>query len=97
MNNDLTKWGGGVPSRVVRQTAAAMQLERSKAAIEAIKLDNVTKLRMLAMQGAVDLDNFRQQAAANNPELNLILGRIEMGYVSDTEQIIRNHTNPFGF
>lgn len=89
--------GSGVPSRIMRQTATEMQVARSKAAIEAVKMDNVVKLRMLAMQGAVDLDNFRQQSAASNPELNSILARIEMGYVNDVEQIIRGHVNPFGF
>jgi len=95
--SSLIQPAGGVPlSRGQRQTLRAMREERGRAAVAAVKIENARMHRQIAMESAVSLDDYRQLVAVNNPELNSVLARLEMGFVNDVEQIIRAHNNPLG-
>lgn len=98
--NEVTQWtGGGTleprrPSRSLKGDSRSIVENARKTALE---LDALAAVYGRAMERAVDLDNHRSALASNNPELDAVLVRLELGFVSAVESKLRSHTSRFGF
>ncbi|MBO0983658.1 hypothetical protein [Rathayibacter sp. SD072] len=51
-----------------------------------LKIDAAAAVTAHLMDRAVDLDNHRRNLAGNDPTLNAVLTRIELGFVAKGEQ-----------
>lgn len=97
--NELTQWGGGGgleprrPSRGIKREGRDIVERTRKTALE---VDALTALYGRAMERTVDLDHHRQALASNNPELNAVLIRLELGFVANVESKLREHNSKFG-
>lgn len=94
--NDLERWGKRtqsiIPSREERVHNQAMQAVTYDARETALRLDAEAAITARFMDRAVDIDQHRKALAGDDPVLNAVLMRIELGFVAKGEQ----HQRGFG-
>lgn len=97
--NDLERWGSRsqsiIPSRDERAHAVAVRRIVHEAKETRLKVDAAAAVTAYLMDRAVDLDNHRRNLAGDDPTLNAVLTRIELGFVAKGEQYQRDFGSRF--
>jgi hypothetical protein len=97
--NELEKWGERsprVPSREDRAHGRAVGKVKRDTQMAALTVDAHAALSGRIMERAVDIDNYRRSLAGDDPTLNAVLTRIELGFVTNAERIQRSFGSEFG-
>lgn len=96
MANDLTPWQENrsslIPSRTERDHSRTMNGLVRATQVQGMRVDAEAALTGRIMERAVDLDNYRRSLAGDDPVLDSVLTRIEVGFV---EKALR-HQRDFG-
>ncbi len=96
MTNDLTPWQENrsslIPSRAERDHNRTMNSLVRATQVQGMRVDAEAALTGRIMERAVDLDNYRRALAGDDPVLDSVLTRIEVGFV---EKALR-HQRDFG-
>lgn len=97
--NELERWGTRpasiIPSREERAHGHAMQAVVYEAKQAALRVDAEAAVTSRIMDRAADLDAHRVALARNNPTLDAVLIRIELGFAVKAEQHQRNFGSRF--
>lgn len=97
--NELERWATRpatiIPTREERAHNAAVRNIVFDARESRIKIDAAAAVTVHLMERAVDLDNHRRNLAGNDPTLNAVLTRIELGFVTKGEQYQRDFGSGF--
>ncbi|WP_022907528.1 hypothetical protein [Curtobacterium sp. B18] len=97
--NDLEQWGkrssGFAVNRTERTHNQAMQNIVNEAREVGMRLDAEAAVAARFMERAVDLDNHRKALAGDDPTLNAVLLRIELGFVAKGERHQRGFNSGF--
>lgn len=97
--NELERWASGspsiVPSREERQHKKAVAALVHETKFAGLKVDAEAALTGRIMERAVDLDQYRKSLAGNDETLNMVLTRIELGFVDKGVRIQRQFGSAF--
>jgi len=97
--NELERWGNRpqsiIPTRQQRAHNAAVQSIVYEAKETRLKVDAAAAVTAYVMDRAVDLDTHRRNLAGDDPTLNAVLTRIELGFVTKGEQYQRDFGSRF--
>jgi hypothetical protein len=97
--NELQRWAAGpsavVPSKGerVHKRAVANLVRETKLA--GLKVDAEAALTGRIMERAVDIDQYRKSLAGNDETLNMVLTRIELGFVEKVQRVQKNFGSEF--
>lgn len=96
--SELSKWGhsGLTPRKTTRGTIKSAQGIVENVRLTGMELEGEAALWGRGMELITDLDHYRQLLARDNPELNVVLARFELGFAANAEKTIRNRNSPFG-
>lgn len=97
--NELERWASGspsiVPSREERQHKRAVANLVNDTKFAGLRVDAEAALTGRIMERAVDLDNYRKSLAGNDETLNMVLMRVELGYIDKAQRIQRQFGSEF--
>lgn len=97
--NELERWANRapriVPSREDRAHSKAVANLVRETKLSGLQVDAEAALTGRIMERAVDVDNYRKTLAGDDPTLNAVLTRIELGFVAKAEHIQRQHGSEF--
>jgi hypothetical protein len=97
--NELERWANRsqsiIPSRDERAHTTAVRKIVYDARESKVKIDAAAAVTVHLMERAVDLDNHRRNLAGDDPTLNAVLTRIELGFVAKGEQYQRDFGSRF--
>jgi hypothetical protein len=97
--NELQKWAAGASSVVsskderLHNKAVANLVRETKFA--GLKVDAEAALTGRIMERAVDIDQYRKSLAGNDETLNMVLTRIEIGFVEKAQRVQKNFGSEF--
>lgn len=97
--NELERWAtsspGIVPSREERQHRKAVNSLVRETQFAGLKVDAEAALTGRIMERAVDIDQYRKSLAGNDETLNMVLTRIELGFVDKAQRLQRTFGSEF--
>ena len=97
--NELQRWAAGtssiVPSKVERQHNRAVANLVRETKFAGLKVDAEAALTGRIMERAVDIDQYRKSLAGNDETLNMVLTRIELGFVEKAQRVQKNFGSEF--
>ena len=97
--NELERWATGspsiVPSREERQHKKAINNLVRETQFAGLKVDAEAALTGRIMERAVDIDQYRKSLAGNDETLNMVLTRIELGFVDKAQRLQRSFGSEF--
>ncbi len=97
--NELQRWASGssniVPSKDERQHNRAVANLVRETKFAGIKVDAEAALTGRIMERAVDIDQYRKSLAGNDETLNMVLTRIELGFVEKAQRVQKNFGSEF--
>lgn len=99
MTNELQRWAAGaaaaVPSKDERQHKKAVANLVRETKFAGLKVDAEAALTGRIMERAVDIDQYRKSLAGNDETLNMVLTRIELGFVEKVQRVQKNFGSEF--
>ncbi|RYB88270.1 hypothetical protein EUA06_22025 [Nocardioides glacieisoli] len=97
--NELERWATGsssiVPSREERQHKKAVSNLVRETQFAGLKVDAEAALTGRIMERAVDIDQYRKSLAGGDETLNMVLTRIELGFVDKAQRLQRGFGSEF--
>lgn len=98
--SELEKWtgaasGGLLPRREERAHGRAVAKLVNQTKLEGLRVDAEAALTGRIMERAVELDNYRKSLAGNDPVLDALLTRIELGFIDKAARIQHNFGSVF--
>lgn len=97
--NELQRWAAGtssiVPSKDERQANRAVANLVRETKLAGLKVDAEAALTGRIMERVVDIDQYRKSLAGNDETLNMVLLRVEVGYVEKVQRIQKNFGSEF--
>lgn len=100
MGNELERWAtdggsGLVPRREDRQHKKAVGKLVRETQFAGLRIDAEAALTGRIMERAVDIDQYRKSLAGNDETLNMVLTRIEVGFVEKAQRVQRQFGSEF--
>lgn len=97
--SELQRWAEGRPSvitsREERQHKKAAENLVRETRFQGLKVDAEAVLAGRIMERAVDIDGYRKSLANGDPVLDVVLTRIEIGFVDKAQRIQRSFGSEF--
>lgn len=97
--NELERWATRtpriMPSKEERAHSKAVANLVRETKLQGVKIDAEAALTGRIMERAVDIDNYRKTLAGDDPTLNAVLMRIELGFAAKAERIQRQFGSEF--
>lgn len=96
--NELERWAGSsslIPSRDGRQHKKAVDNLVRETKFAGLRVDAEAALTGRIMERAVDIDQYRKSLAGNDETLNMVLTRVELGFVDKAQRIQRSFGSEF--
>lgn len=74
-----------------RQLQVALREEVAHGIIKKTQLAVAKEVALDAMDGLIEVDDYRKSSAGNDPDRNLLLCEAELAYVAEVKRIQRGH------